>query len=120
MATADVEAVQVYKDLVDSLLKRSAQVKPEEQIEPPLSEALLGESIWQVSGTGADAVKHLNQQTQFAAVEIAFREKFYHILVRHSDLIASISGWLLIDCVRSRLLPRSTIPLSSISGISST
>lgn len=92
MATPNVEAVQVYKSLVDGLLKRAVQVKPNEQIEPPLSEGVLGESIWQVSGTSADVVKHLNQQTLFAAVEIAFRDKFYYILVRLSSFAATICG----------------------------
>ena len=97
MATANVEAVQVYKALVDDLLERAAQVKPDKQIEPPLTEALLGEPIWQVSGGGAETIKQLNQQTQFAAVEIAFREKFYRILVsRISSALQFYVGWLLM------------------------
>ncbi|KAJ5161461.1 hypothetical protein N7492_006853 [Penicillium capsulatum] len=100
MATADVEAVRVYKAHVDGLLKRAVQVKPEEKIEPPLTEGLLGESIWQVSGTAADAVKQLNQQTQFAAVEIAFRETFYRILASTSiEDPAFIHIWNLLDIV---------------------
>lgn len=82
MGSAEIEAVQVYRGLVDSLLDRAAQVKPDKQIEPPVTEALLGEPIWQVPEQEQGIVKHLNQQTQLAAVEIAFREKFYHILVR--------------------------------------
>lgn len=76
--------MQVYKGLVDSLLDRAAQVKADKQIEPPLTETLLGESIWQVPEEHQGAVQGLNQQTQFAAVEIAFREKFYRVLVRRA------------------------------------
>ena len=82
MATAEVAAVQVYKRLVDSLLERAAHAKPSKQIEPQVTEALLGESIWQVPKEDQRVVQSLNQQTQFAAVEIAFRDKFYYILVR--------------------------------------
>lgn len=97
MATANVEAVQVYKTLVDDLLERAAQVKPDKQIEPPLTEALLGEPIWQISGGGAEVTKQLNQQTQYAAVEIAFREKFYRILVSHinSELLCFVGRLLM-------------------------
>ena len=82
----DVDAVQVYRKLVDSLLDRAAHVKPDQHIEPPLTETLLGDAIWHVSGPDEDIVKRLNQQTQFAAVEIAFRERFYRVLVRKASL----------------------------------
>jgi THO complex subunit 1 len=82
MASVEVEAVQVYRGLVDNLLDRAAKVKTDKQIEPPLTEALLGDRIWQLPVDDKVSEKLLNQQTQFAAVEIAFREKFYHILVR--------------------------------------
>jgi len=81
MASVEVEAVQVYRGLVNDLLDRAAQIKTDKQIEPPLTEALLGDRIWQLPVDEASD-KLLNQQTQLAAVEIAFREKFYHILVR--------------------------------------
>lgn len=76
----------MYRGLVDNLLDRAAQVKPDKQIEPPVTEALLGEPIWQVAEQDKNAVNQLNQQTQLAAVEIAFREKFYRILVRSIGL----------------------------------
>lgn len=82
MESVSVKAVDVYRGLVDSLLDRAAQVKPDQQIEPPVTEALLGEPMWQLPDEQQETVKHFNQQTQFAAVEIAFREKFYRILVR--------------------------------------
>lgn len=82
MGPVEVEAVQVYKEQVNGLLDRAAQIKPDKQIEPPLTEALLGDPIWQLSPQQEEIVKVLNQQTRFAAVEIAFREKFYHTVVR--------------------------------------
>lgn len=82
MANEDIAGVQVYKRLVDNLLDRAAQVKPDKQIEPPLAETHLGESIWQVPSEDDNATKHLSPQTKIAAVEIAFREKFYRVLVR--------------------------------------
>lgn len=77
----DVGAVHVYQRLVDGLLERAAQVKPDKQIEPPLTEVQLGDPIWAIKGADEDAVKQLPQPTQYAAVEIAFREKFYGLLV---------------------------------------
>ena len=81
MADVDVEATQVYRRLVDNLLDRAERAKPDKQIEPPLTEAQLGDSIWQIQGDGLQVVDGLGQQTQYAAVEIAFREKFYGVLV---------------------------------------
>lgn len=82
MAPLETDAVQVYKGLVDRLLDRSVQVKPEGRIEPPLTEALLGKAIWKAPEGEEEAIQQLNQSTRLAAVEIAFREKFYRILVR--------------------------------------
>lgn len=81
MADVDVEATHAYRRLVDDLLDRAAQAKPGKQIEPPLTEAQLGESIWVIKGADENIVKDLAQPTQYAAVEIAFREKFYSLLV---------------------------------------
>ena len=83
MAPLETDAVRVYKGLVDHLLHRAVQTKPEGRIEPPLTETLLGKNIWKVSEVEGEheAVQQLNQQTRLAAVEIAFREKFYRILV---------------------------------------
>lgn len=83
MAPLETDAVRVYKGLVDCLLDRAVQVKPDSQIEPPLTETLLGKALWEApEGKEREAVNQLNQQTRLAAVEIAFREKFYRILVR--------------------------------------
>ncbi|KAJ5175419.1 uncharacterized protein N7482_001296 [Penicillium canariense] len=100
MAAPEFEAVRVYKEVVDRLLERAAQVKPDSQIEPPLTEGVLGEPIWRVPGEKQEIVKQLNPQTQFAAVEIAFREKFYRILGSTSiDDPSFIHIWNLLDIV---------------------
>ncbi|KAJ5225206.1 THO complex subunit Tho1 [Penicillium chermesinum] len=100
MAQEELEVVSVYKTLIESLLDRAAQAKPDKQIEPPLTEAHLGEAIWQVSKEHEGTVSQLSQQTQFAAAEIAFREKFYHILASTSINDPSfIDMWNLLDIV---------------------
>ncbi|KAK9851215.1 hypothetical protein MYU51_010909 [Penicillium brevicompactum] len=100
MATEDIAGVQVYRRQVDNLLDRASQVKPDKQIEPPLSESQLGESIWQLSAGDSEATKHLSQQTRLAAVEIAFREKFYRVLASTSiEDPAFIQIWNLLDIV---------------------
>lgn len=81
MANADVDLIDVYRRLIDSLLAKAEQVKPGKEVEPPLTETQLGGSFWLIQGEDAQLVKQLSQQTQFAAVEIAFREKFYGLLV---------------------------------------
>lgn len=82
MAGVDVQTTQIYRRLVDELLDRAGRAKPDKQIEPPLLEGQLGEAFWRIEGEDAAVVDGLGQQTQYAAVEIAFREKFYAILVR--------------------------------------
>lgn len=116
MANEDVAGVQVYKRLVDSLLDRAAQVKPDKQIEPPMTETHLGESIWQMPSEDDKATKHLSAQTKLAAVEIAFREKFYRVLVR---LVQSSSPQGIVNIRHRPRLPSMTL-LSFKSGTSST
>lgn len=81
MANAGVDVIDVHRRLIDSLLAKAEQVKPGKEIEPPLTETQLGESFWLIQDEDALPVKQLSQQTRFAAVEIAFREKFYGLLV---------------------------------------
>jgi hypothetical protein len=81
MSVAEHDAMHVYRKLVDDLLSRAEQIKKDAQIEPPLTEAHLGESIWAIQVEEERLVEQLSQQTRFAAVELAFREKFYSLLV---------------------------------------
>ena len=89
MAETDIEAVTVYRGLVSDLLDRAAQAKPDRHIEPPLTESHLGESIWTAKSPGGATVEQLVQPSQTAAVEIAFREKFYSLLVCARTLLCS-------------------------------
>ncbi|CAG8108937.1 unnamed protein product [Penicillium salamii] len=100
MANEEIAHIKVYRRQVDSLLDRAAQVKPDKQIEPPLSESQLGEPTWQLSPEDQKATEQLSQQTRLAAVEIAFREKFYRVLASTSiDDPAFIQIWNLLDLV---------------------
>lgn len=108
----DVEAIHIYRRLVDNLLDRAEEARPDKHIEPPLTEAHLGDSIWLVQGDDEQAVKRLSQQTQFAAVEIAFREKFYSILVRTSSFTPIKTEWLIIIFLQRRRHQSTSLPLS--------
>ncbi|KAE8373214.1 THO complex subunit 1 transcription elongation factor-domain-containing protein [Aspergillus bertholletiae] len=100
MADDDVESIHVYRRLVDNLLSRAKLVKPDKQIEPPLTETHLGEAIWKIEGDDEQVANRLSQQTQFAAVEIAFREKFYSLLATTSiDEPSFIQIWNLLDII---------------------
>lgn len=81
MTNTEVDATDIYRKLIDSLLAKAEQVKPGKEIEPPLTETQLGQSFWLVRGEDGLVVKQLSQQTHFATVEIAFRERFYALLV---------------------------------------
>lgn len=78
-----IESVQVYRRLIESLLAKAEELKPDKQIEPPLTETDIGDSTWRIEGSDANVLKRENQQTNYAAVETAFREKFYDLLVGH-------------------------------------
>ncbi|KAI9044225.1 THO complex subunit THO1/HPR1 [Aspergillus affinis] len=107
MADVDTVTTHAYRRLVDNLLTQAEQVKPDKQIEPPLTEAHLGESFWRIQGEDEKIANRFNQQTQFATFEIAFREKFYHILLIVDPLKAHtsiddpgfIQIWNLLDII---------------------
>ncbi|KAE8350691.1 THO complex subunit 1 transcription elongation factor-domain-containing protein [Aspergillus coremiiformis] len=100
MASVDAESIHVYRRLVDNLLARADSVKPDKQIEPPLTETHLGESIWQLKGDDEQIANRLSQPTQFAAVEIAFRERFYSLLATTPiDDPTFIQIWNLLDII---------------------
>ncbi|GFF55109.1 uncharacterized protein P25A2.03 [Aspergillus udagawae] len=100
MSVADHDAMHVYRKLVDDLLNRAEQIKQDAQIEPPLTEAHLGDSIWAIQGEEKQLVEQLNQQTRFAAVELAFREKFYSLLAHTTiDEPSFIRMWNLLDII---------------------
>ncbi|KAL4956218.1 THO complex subunit 1 transcription elongation factor-domain-containing protein [Aspergillus filifer] len=100
MANADVDVVSVYRTLIDSLLAKAEQAKPAREIEPPLTELHLGESFWLVQGEDGNLLRHLSQQTRYAAVEIAFREIFYGLLATAAiDDPEFVRVWHLLDII---------------------
>ncbi|PYH34962.1 THO complex subunit THO1/HPR1 [Aspergillus neoniger CBS 115656] len=100
MADVDVGANHAYRRLIDDLLNRAERAKPDNHIEPPLTESQLGDSIWLIHGDDEQLAEGLSQQTQFAAVEIAFREKFYSLLASTSIEDPSfIRIWNLLDII---------------------
>lgn len=112
MATSDIDLVNLYRKHIDLLLKRAENAKPDKKIEPPLSETHLGDVPWLVQEDDQPIVNSSNQQTQTAAVEIAFREKFYSVLVS-SFLPTPLVLQMANECPLLRLQLQSTIlPLS--------
>ncbi|KAL4758465.1 THO complex subunit THO1/HPR1 [Aspergillus foveolatus] len=100
MAGTEVDVIEIYRRLIESLLGKAEQVKPGKEIEPPLTETQLGESFWLVRGEDEQTVKQLSQQTQFAAVEIAFRERFYGLLATTTiDDPEFVRIWNLLDVI---------------------
>ncbi|KKK11881.1 hypothetical protein P175DRAFT_0494009 [Aspergillus ochraceoroseus IBT 24754] len=100
MADADADVINVYRRLIDSLLAKAEQVNPAKEIEPPLTETQLGDSIWLVQGEDEQITEKLSQPMQFAAVEIAFRERFYSLLASISiDDPNFIQIWNLLDII---------------------
>ncbi|KAL6231172.1 hypothetical protein BDW75DRAFT_50362 [Aspergillus navahoensis] len=100
MANAEVDVIDAYRRLIDTLLTKAEQVKPGKEIEPPLTETQLGESFWLVRGEDEKSTKQFSQQTQFAAVEIAFRERFYGLLATTTiDDPEFVRIWNLLDII---------------------
>jgi hypothetical protein len=85
MATEDsVASIPAYRDMVDELLDFAATLKSEQAIEPPLPSSELSERIrliWEGDSLPVKATKNAH----YAAIETAFRDKFYDFIVRSSQ-----------------------------------
>lgn len=81
MAGENIQSVQSYRALVRELLEKAAETKQDLDIEPPLTESDLRETLSQLPRIAEEVPGGQNQQAQYAAVETAFREKFYDLLV---------------------------------------
>ncbi|KAM5468182.1 hypothetical protein MauCBS54593_004923 [Microsporum audouinii] len=100
MVGKDVRAVKVYRNVIHSLLEKAGSIKDTPSIEPPVTEASLGGIIDRVLTGDDGAPGGSNQQTQFAAVETAFREIFYDLLATTSINDPSFMQiWNLLDIV---------------------
>ncbi|PGH11436.1 hypothetical protein AJ80_07115 [Polytolypa hystricis UAMH7299] len=100
MAADDIRAVKTYRSLVQDLLAKATELKTDGGIEPPLSEADLGDALQLIEQRRELVMKEQSQQAHYAVVETAFREKFYDLLVSTSiDDPAFIQIWNLLDIV---------------------
>lgn len=77
MSNDTIESVVAYRDLVRDLLAKAAEIKRSNDVEPPLMEADFGDFISRIRESDAET----NKPQKYAAVETAFREKFYELLV---------------------------------------
>ncbi|EGE84897.1 nuclear matrix protein [Blastomyces gilchristii SLH14081] len=100
MPVEDIVAVKVYQQLVQDLLDKAAEIKKDCSIEPPLTDADLGDAIRRIQQDQDSGLKEQSQQAQFAVVETAFRKKFYDLLATTSiDEPSFIHIWNLLDIV---------------------
>ncbi|EEP77785.1 conserved hypothetical protein [Uncinocarpus reesii 1704] len=98
MAVGDIRSVQVYRKHVQELLEKATEVKQSSAIEPPVTESDLGDAIRWIDDDGEDASK--SAQAAYAAVETAFREKFYRLLATTSINEPNfVDIWNLLDIV---------------------
>lgn len=81
MTGENIQSVQSYRTLVHELLEEATESKKDPDIETPLTETDLGEILSQVQKIQEEVAGGENQQAQYAAVETAFRERFYDLLV---------------------------------------
>jgi THO complex subunit 1 len=76
-----IASTAAYRSLVRDLLAKAAKVKKGHDVEPPITEASLGDLSERAYLKNGNIQPETSKQTDFAAVETAFREKFYELLV---------------------------------------
>lgn len=93
--------VRAYADVIDSCLDKAKAVKPQASIEPALTFLDLKEQI-QDLGRIRGHRKDETKQPHYAAIETAFRNSFYELLV--SDYCHSIPVGLthVLDFINDR------------------
>ncbi|OKL62078.1 hypothetical protein UA08_02723 [Talaromyces atroroseus] len=100
MSGTAIDSAVEYRGLVRDLLARATEVKKSHGVEPPITEANLGDLAARVLLKNGDALSESNKQLNYAAVETAFREKFYELLASTSiDDPAFVNIWNLLDIV---------------------
>ncbi|KAL2803231.1 THO complex, subunit THOC1 [Aspergillus granulosus] len=100
MANPDGDVIDAYRRSIESLLSKAEEAKPGREIEPPLTETQLGDSFWLLQDGDQQLAQQYSLQTRFAAVEIAFRERFYNLLASTSiDEPEFIQIWNLLDII---------------------
>lgn len=81
MLDTATDSTVAYRRLVRDLLAKAAEVKKGHDVEPPITEASLGDLVERASLKNGSIQPETTKQMNFAAVETAFREKFYELLV---------------------------------------
>lgn len=81
MTDTAIDSTVAYRGLVRDLLAKAAEVKNGHNIEPPVTEASLGDLVERAYLKNGKIQAETAKQTNLAAVETAFREKFYELLV---------------------------------------
>lgn len=89
MSDSTVDSTAEYRGLVRDLLAKAAEVKEGHGVEPPITEANLGDLVARLHVKNGDVQPESNKQTNYAAVETAFREKFYELLVLNNYVVSS-------------------------------
>lgn len=89
MSNEEIRVVQVQRKRIETILNKASGLKPDGNIEPPLTEADFGEKIWQLDSEKFNGETSHGEQTSYAAVETAFREKFYDLLVSLTEFSLS-------------------------------
>ena len=117
MSKSQVDAVDTYTAAVHNLMRAARLAKPAQTIEPPLTYADLSVEIKEVL-LGSDNDAPTIGQAQYAAIETAFRNVFYHLIVRLHTY--NLSPYAANNVLLLRPLPRLTTLRSAKSGISST
>uniref|UniRef100_A0A093UX81 Uncharacterized protein P25A2.03 n=1 Tax=Talaromyces marneffei PM1 TaxID=1077442 RepID=A0A093UX81_TALMA len=100
MLDTATDSTVAYRRLVRDLLAKAAEVKKGHDVEPPITEASLGDLVERASLKNGSIQPETTKQMNFAAVETAFREKFYELLASTSiDDPAFVNIWNLLDIV---------------------
>ena len=79
MASNEVTSVKAMAEVLQGLLQRARDMKPMNEMEPPLLPSDFDDTAFDRFSTPG-----ISQQAQFAAIETAFRDIFYNLLVRLS------------------------------------
>ena len=100
MSIDDIPSVARYANTIHDLLTKAVEVKDTGNIEPPLTEADLGEVTGAIQTARTASGEAENTQAHNAAVETAVRDKFYELLASTSiDEPAFGEVWNLLDIV---------------------
>lgn len=100
MSDTAIDSTVEYRDLVRDLLAKAAEIKQGYGVEPPITEANLGDAVARVHLKNGDIQSESSKQPRYAAVETAFREKFYELLASTSiEDPEFVNIWNLLDIV---------------------